>query len=68
MGEPEIFTAHQVRDMLCKECEAAGGQSAFARKHTLPQSYVNEVANGKRPINTTITRVLGLETVWRRRA
>ena len=62
----EMLTADQVREMLRKECEKAGGQSAWARKHILQQSYVNEVVNGKRPINATISRLLRIEPVWRK--
>jgi len=54
------LTADQVRERLKADCEAAGGQSAWARQHCIQQSTLSNSLAGRRGIATPILRALGL--------
>jgi hypothetical protein len=57
----EYLTVDQVRELLRKGCEEAGGQSAWARKHGLAQPFVSDVLKGKREPGDKLCKALGIE-------
>ena len=50
---------------LTAACKAAGGQRAFARKHSMSDGYVCDVLNGRRDPGPSILKALGLVIVIR---
>jgi hypothetical protein len=54
------LTADQVRERLKAACEAAGGQSAWARRHCVEPSTLSNSLNGRRGITSPILRARGL--------
>jgi DNA-binding transcriptional regulator YdaS (Cro superfamily) len=46
-------------------CKAAGGQSAWAERHSLSPAYVSDVLNARRDPGDSILRALGLRRVVR---
>lgn len=66
----KLFSADDVRAMLRRECEKAGGQSAWARAHDVAQSYVNSVISGKQIAGLKLSTALGLAQIiaWEKRA
>ena len=59
----ELLTADQVRDRLRKACEAAGGQSQWAKSEGVSVQYVNDVLRGRRDAGISIAEGLGLARV-----
>jgi DNA-binding transcriptional regulator YdaS (Cro superfamily) len=49
-----------VRRLLARCCEEAGGQAAFAKLHGLTKAYVSLVATGKRPPSERLCTALGI--------
>lgn len=62
MAKPRI-TEQQVREMLKRECSAAGGQSAWADLHNVSPQFVCDVLKGKRNVTKTIAAALELQRV-----
>lgn len=60
--KPQITEA-EVRAMLRRECDAAGGQSAWADLHNVTPQYVCDVLKGKRGVGKGIADALGLRRV-----
>lgn len=58
-----MMTTEQVRAALSRECEAAGGQKAWADAHNISQQYVCDVIGGSRQPGPTMRKALGLERV-----
>jgi hypothetical protein len=58
MSDPTVRTADVIA-LLREACRGEGGQSRFARQHSIPQSIVNEVLHGKRDVSETIANALG---------
>lgn len=56
-----------VQKRLRKSVNAAGGQSAWAKKHEISIAYVSDVMRGRRLPGDKITKALGLEKalLWR---
>jgi len=50
---------------LARQCEAAGGQSAFARQHDISVSQLSETLSGKREPSERIINALGYARVVR---
>ena len=58
-----IFDDSEVVQLLKAAIEQEGNQMAFAKRHGLNRSLLNEVANGKRPVSESILKALGLRRV-----
>jgi len=56
----------EVRALLLKACEAAGGQRAFAAENGIAVQYVNAVVRGQRSPSDVICSALGIEDAGRR--
>jgi hypothetical protein len=41
-----------------------GGQSAFAKHHSVNRAYLNMILNGRRPVSDSIAGVFGLRKVY----
>ena len=57
----------EVRQRLQKQVNAAGGQTAWAKRHGVSLAYVNDVLNSRRLPGDKITQAMGLEgaLLWR---
>lgn len=56
----KILTADDVRVMLRKECDKAGGIRAWSRAHSISAAYVSRVLRGEKEIGDSIATALGL--------
>lgn len=56
----DLLTLTDVYGEISKACRAAGGQSAFAKLHRIPQSTVNDCCNARGLPNTAMLRAIGL--------
>lgn len=65
MSEALALSGRDLREMLSRQCEEAGGQSAWARKHDVAVSQVCEALNGKREVSAGIIRAMGYMPVTR---
>ena len=65
MSDDLALSDMQLRAMLSQQCEAAGGQSAWARQHGLMVSQVSEARSGKREVARSIILAMGLLPVTR---
>lgn len=61
----ETFTADHVREMLRAACEAAGGQSEWARQNGTGYSGVSRFLAGQYNPGKKIEKALGLTRIWR---
>jgi hypothetical protein len=59
-----IFDDDDVIELLRAAIEREGNQGAFARRHKIGRSYVNQILNRKKPVNTAILKALGLRRVY----
>lgn len=57
------LTEKAVRDMLARECRAAGSQAAWADLHNLSPAYVSDVINGRRSAGDRVAAALDLRRV-----
>jgi len=57
------LTESQILEILRNECVEAGSQRAWADKHNLAPSFVNDVLKGKRGVTERILDALGYEYV-----
>lgn len=64
------MTAGDVRAMLQKACDQAGGIRAWARQHKLSAAYVSDILLARRGAGPSILSALGLvairETTYRK--
>ena len=60
---PELFTADEVLSHLAEECEAAGGQQAWALRHHLSPQYVCDALKHRRALGQKLTKALGFRFV-----
>lgn len=63
MGRREKFTESEVVALLHDECDAAGGQKAWADLNGVTPQYVCDVLQGRRKPGDAICRALGLRRV-----
>ena len=59
----QILEVQDVKKLLEKAVNAAGGQSAWAREVGIPRSVINLVLQGKRKPTQSIITALGLKIV-----
>lgn len=57
------MNAQQVRDLLRKRCNEAGGQRSWAGCHCVSESYVSDVIRGAREPGPGVLKGLGLVAV-----
>jgi hypothetical protein len=57
------MTAADIRSLLAAECEKAGAQLNWARRHDLSAAYVNDVLRGRREPGKAICKALGINRV-----
>jgi DNA-binding phage protein len=68
-----IFDDDEVVQLLRAAVEREGSQVAFARRHGIDRTYLNQVLKGKRRATEAVVKALGLRKVytaklWRHRA
>jgi hypothetical protein len=59
-----ILEEKDVIRLLRSAIEREGDQGAFARHYGIDRGYLNLITNGKRPINNTVLKALGLRKVF----
>ena len=59
------LTPTALRAELSRQCESAGGQSAWARAHSIPVSQVSEALSGRRDLPDRIVNAMGFMRVAR---
>ena len=59
-----MFGNEDVVGLLRDAVEREGGQSAFAKHHSVNRTYLNMVLNGKRPVSGLIAEAVGLHKVY----
>jgi hypothetical protein len=62
--EGRILEETDVVQLLKSAIEREGGQGAFARRHIIDRAYLNQMLNGKNPINSAVMKALGLRKVY----
>jgi hypothetical protein len=65
LGFPaHVFDHDDVVYLLRAAVEREGSQAAFARRHGLERTQLNEVLNGKRSVSTAQAKALQLRKVY----
>ena len=59
-----IFDDDDVIELLKIAIEREGNQGAFAKRHEIERSYVNQMLNRKKPVNSAVLKALGLRRVY----
>jgi DNA-binding phage protein len=59
-----IFDDHEVIQLLRAVIERVGSQDAFARRHGMDRTHVNQILSGKKSVNTAVMRALRLRKVY----
>jgi hypothetical protein len=62
--DARIFDDSEVIQLLRAAVEREGNQGAFAKRHGLGRTYLNQILNGKKGPSRTILDVLGLRKVY----
>lgn len=57
------MTADDVRELLRKACEKAGGIRAWARQQKLSAAYVSDVLTERRDPGPSILKAFGIEAI-----
>jgi len=63
-SDARIFDDGEVVQLLKVAIEQEGNQTAFAKRHGINRTLLNEVANGKRHASGPILKALGLRKVY----
>jgi DNA-binding transcriptional regulator YdaS (Cro superfamily) len=50
--------------MLRAAIEGVGSQDAFARRHGIDRTHLNQILSGKKSVNTAVMRALRLRKVY----
>jgi len=59
-----VFDDDEVIQLLSAAVQREGTQDAFARRHGLDRTHLNQILNGKKQINTRVLKALGLRKVY----
>jgi DNA-binding phage protein len=59
-----VFNNDEVVQLLKVAVEREGNQGAFARRHGLERTGLNQTLNGKRPVTGAVLKALGLRKVY----
>ena len=62
--EGRIFEERDVIQLLKSAIEREGDQGAFARRHGIDRSHLNQIVNRKKQINEAVMKSLGLRKVY----
>jgi hypothetical protein len=57
---PKMLSADQVREMLRRECEKAGGLRKWGRANLVSAAYVSRVLHGEKEVGDSIAKALGV--------
>jgi len=58
------FNHDEVVRLLKAAVEREGSQVAFARRHGLERTQLNQILTGKRPVSASVVKALGLRKVY----
>ena len=63
----KTYTADEVRAMLRRQCEEAGGQKAWATENRVSTAYVNDILQCRKMPGGMVAEILGVHrsTVYR---
>jgi DNA-binding phage protein len=59
-----IFDDHEVIQQLRAAIERVGSQDAFARRHGIDRTHLNQILSGKKSVNTAVMRALRFRKVY----
>jgi DNA-binding phage protein len=59
-----IFDDHEVIQLLRTAIDRVGSQDAFARRHGIDRTHLNQILSGKKSVNTAVMRALRLRKVY----
>jgi DNA-binding phage protein len=59
-----IFDDDEVVQLLRAAVEREGSQVAFARRHGIERTHLNQILTGKRPVSANVVKALGLQRVY----
>lgn len=58
--QARVFNDNEVRQLLRAAVQRAGTQVAFAKRHRLDRTHLNQVLKGRSLISTSVLKCLGL--------
>jgi DNA-binding phage protein len=64
LGRHLLFNDDEVVQLLRAAVEREGSQVAYARRHGLERSQVNQTLTGKRPVSASVVKALGLRKIY----
>jgi DNA-binding transcriptional regulator YdaS (Cro superfamily) len=59
-----IFDNDEVIRLLSAAVQREGSQDAFARRHGIDRSHLNQILSGKKSVNTAVMEALRLRKVY----
>ena len=59
-----IFDDHEVIQQLRAAIERVGSQDAFARRHGIDRTHLNQILSGKKSVNSAVVRALRLRKMY----
>jgi glucokinase len=59
-----VFDDDEVVQLLRAAVEREGSQVAFAKRHDLERTLLNQILAGKRPVSVSVVEALGLRKVY----
>ncbi len=63
-SQARVFNDHEVRQLLRAAVERAGTQVAFAKRHGLDRTHLNQVLKGKSRVSGSVLKCLGLRNAY----
>jgi hypothetical protein len=63
-SQARVFNDHEVRQLLRAAVERAGTQVAFAKRHGLDRTHLNQVLKGKSRVSRSVLKCLGLRKAY----
>lgn len=55
------MTADEIRFLLARKCQEAGGQAEWGRHHGFDRRYVNDIIAGRRNAGERMLKILGCQ-------
>ena len=59
-----IFNDREVIELLRAAIERVGSQDAFAKRHGIDRTHLNQILSGKKSVNTAVMRALQIRKVY----
>ena len=59
-----IFNDREVIELLRAAIERVGSQDAFAKRHGIDRTNLNQILSGKKSVNTAVMRALQIRKVY----